>query len=106
MNQAVRSQEILRRLAIIGEGLAGDQAGPGLGLPASGAAGSQDRGADAGGSAGRDRGTGAVLGVAAALGYDVDAALTDPMIFDGFRGGLGRFSFHNLSRRSSSGPGG
>jgi len=32
MNQAVRSQEILRRLAIFDEGLVEDQAGLGLGL--------------------------------------------------------------------------
>ena len=35
MNQTVRFQEILRRLAIIDEGFAEDQAGLGLGLPAS-----------------------------------------------------------------------
>ena len=35
MGQTVRSQEILRRLAIIDEGFAEDQAGLGLGLPAS-----------------------------------------------------------------------
>ena len=35
MGQTVRSQEILRRLAVIDEGFAEDQAGLGLGLPAS-----------------------------------------------------------------------
>ena len=33
MGQTLRFQEILRRLAIVDEGLAGDQAGLGLGLP-------------------------------------------------------------------------
>jgi alkylhydroperoxidase/carboxymuconolactone decarboxylase family protein YurZ len=37
MGRAVRYQEILRRLAIVDEGLAGDRAGLGLGLPAAGA---------------------------------------------------------------------
>ena len=35
MNQTVRFQEILRRLAIIDEGFVEDQAGIGLGLPGS-----------------------------------------------------------------------
>ena len=35
MGQTLRFQEILRRLAIVDEGLAGDQAGLGLGLPNS-----------------------------------------------------------------------
>jgi len=55
MNQTVRFQEILRGLAIIDEGFVGDQAGLRLG-----------------------RVTAAVPHVAAALGYDVDAALLDP----------------------------
>jgi hypothetical protein len=36
MSQTVRFQEILRRLAIIDEGFVEDQAGLGLGMPASG----------------------------------------------------------------------
>jgi len=36
MSQAVRFQEILRRLAIVDEGFVGDQAGLALGLPAAG----------------------------------------------------------------------
>jgi alkylhydroperoxidase/carboxymuconolactone decarboxylase family protein YurZ len=115
MNQAVRFQEILRKLTIIDEGFVGDQAGLGLGLPASrldpktaalarvgalvaiGAPGvclewGTTRALAAGATAdeitgvllaiapvaGLGRVTGAVPGVAAALGYDVEAALLDP----------------------------
>ena len=116
MGQTVRSQEILRRLAVIDEGFAEDQAGLGLGLPASrcldpktaalvqvgalAAIGSPavclewstTRALAAGATedevtdvllaiapvAGLGRLTGAVPGVAAALGYDVEAALVDP----------------------------
>jgi alkylhydroperoxidase/carboxymuconolactone decarboxylase family protein YurZ len=116
MNQTVRFQEILRRLAIIDEGFVEDQAGIGLGLPASGlldpktAALVQVAALVAIGAppfclewgttralaqgatedeitsvllaiapvAGLGRVTGAVPGVAAALGYDVEAALLDP----------------------------
>ena len=116
MGQIVRYQEILRRLAIIDEGFAEDQAGLGLGLPASRfldpktaalvrvgalvAIGSPGvclewvttRALAAGASeeevtdvllaiapvAGLGRVTGAVPDVAAALGYDVEAALVDP----------------------------
>jgi hypothetical protein len=53
MGQAARFQEILCRLAIIDEGFVEDHAGLG-------------------------RVTGAVSDVAAALGYDVEAALMDP----------------------------
>ena len=115
MGQAVRFQEILRRLAIIDEGFAEDQAGLGLGLAGSRvldaktaalvrvgalvAIGSPGvclewvttRALAAGASeeevtdvllaiapvAGLGRVTGAVPDVAAALGYDVDAALLD-----------------------------
>jgi aldose 1-epimerase len=35
-----------------------------------------------------------------------DASAVVLLIFDGVRGGLGRFSLHNHSRRSSKGPGG
>ena len=116
MGQTVRSQEILRRLAVIDEGFAEDQAGLGLGLPASrlldpktaalvrvgalvaiGSPGvclewGTTRALAAGATedeitgvllaiapvAGLGRVTGAVPGVAAALGYDVEAALVDP----------------------------
>jgi len=116
MGQIVRFQEILRRLAIIDEGFVEDQAGLGLGLPASrlldpktaalvrvgalvaiGSPGvclewSTTRALAQGATedeitdvllaiapvAGLGRVTGAVPGVAAALGYDVDAALMDP----------------------------
>jgi len=116
MGPAVRYQEILRRLAIVDEGCAGDQAGLGLGLPADGvldaktaalarvgalaAIGSPEvclewsasRALAAGATddeitgvllaiapvIGLGRVTGAVPGVAAALGYDIEAALDDP----------------------------
>ena len=117
MNQTVRFQEILRRLAIIDEGFVEDRAGLGLGLPAgpgcwrprprrwcrwgrwwrSGHRGSAWSGAPrralaAGATedeitgvllaiapvAGLGRVTGAVPDVAAALGYDVEAALLSP----------------------------
>jgi alkylhydroperoxidase/carboxymuconolactone decarboxylase family protein YurZ len=116
MGQTVRFQEILRRLAIIDEGFVDDQAGLGLGLPASklldpktaalvrvgalmaiGSPGvclewSITQALAAGASedevtgvllaiapvAGLGRVTGAVPSVAAALGYDVEAALMDP----------------------------
>ena len=116
MNHTVRFQEILRRLAIIDEGIVEDQAGIGLGLPASRlldpktAALVQVAALVAIGSppvclewsttralaqgatedeitdvllaiapvAGLGRVTGAVPGVAAGLGYDVEAALLDP----------------------------
>jgi len=115
MNHTVRFQEILRRLAIIDEGVVEDRAGIGLGLPASRldpktaalvrvgalvAIGSPPvclewsttRALAQGATedeitdvllaiapvAGLGRVTGAVPGVAAALGYDVEAALLDP----------------------------
>jgi alkylhydroperoxidase/carboxymuconolactone decarboxylase family protein YurZ len=116
MDQTVRFQEILRRLAIIDESLVEDQAGLGLDMPGSGlldpktaalvrvgalvAIGSPGvclewgttRALAAGATedeitgvllaiapvAGLGRVTGAVPGVAAALGYDVEAALVDP----------------------------
>ena len=116
MDQTVRFQEILRRLAIIDESLVEDQAGLGLGLPGSGlldpktaalvrvgalaaigAPGAclewSTTAALAAGAtedeitgvllaiapvAGLGRVAGAVPHVAAALGYDVDAALMDP----------------------------
>jgi 4-carboxymuconolactone decarboxylase len=116
MRQTVRFQEILRRLAIIDEVFVEDQAGLGLGLPASrildpktaalvrvgalvaiGSPGAclewSTTGALAQGAteeeitdvllaiapvAGLGRVTGAVPDIAAALGYDVDAALLDP----------------------------
>jgi|SRR5215469_13351052 len=116
MNQTVRFQEILRRLAIIDEGFVEDQAGLGLAMPVSrlldpktaalvrvgalvaiGSPGvclewSTTRALAAGASedeitevllaiapvAGLGRVTGAVTDVAAALGYDVEAALVDP----------------------------
>ena len=116
MGQTVRFQEILRRLAILDEGFVEDQAGLGLGLPASrcldpktaalvqvgalAAIGSPavclewstTRALAAGATegevtdvllaiasvAGLGRVTGAVPGVAAALGYDVEAALLEP----------------------------
>ena len=116
MDQTVRFQEILRRLAIIDEGLLEDHAGLGLGLAASrlldpktaalvrvgalvaiGSPGvclewSTTRALAAGASedevtgvllaiapvAGLGRVTGAVPDVAAALGYDVEAALVEP----------------------------
>ena len=116
MGQTVRFQEILRRLAILDEGFVEDQAGLGLGLPASrcldpktaalvqvgalAAIGSPavclewstTRALAAGATedevtdvllaiapvAGLGRLTDAVPGVAAALGYDVEAALVDP----------------------------
>ena len=115
MNHTVRFQEILRRLAIIDDGVVEDRAGIGLGLPASRldpktaalvrvgalvAIGSPPvclewsttRALAQGATedeitdvllaiapvAGLGRVTGAVPGVAAALGYDVEAALLDP----------------------------
>ena len=116
MSQAVRFQEILRRLAIIDEGFVEDQAGLGLGLPASRlldpktaalvrvgalvAIGSPGvclkwgitRALAAGATedeitdvllaiapvAGLGRVTGAIPDLAAALGYNVEAALIDP----------------------------
>ena len=115
MNQTVRFQEIMRRLAIIDEGFVEDQTGLRLGLPgfpldpktaslarvgalaAIGAPGAclewSTTAALAAGAtedeitgvllaiapvAGLGRVTGAVPYVAAALGYDVDAALMDP----------------------------
>ena len=115
MNQRMRFQEILRTLAIIDEGFVEDQAGLGLGLPASrldpktaalarvgalvaigspgvclewsitralAAEASDDEVTDVllaiAPVAGLGRVTGAVPGVAAALGYDVEAALLDP----------------------------
>ena len=115
MNQTVRFQEILRRLAIIDEGFVEDQTGLRLGLPgfpldpktaslarvgalvAIGAPGvclewSTTAALAAGATddeitgvllaiapvAGLGRVTGAVPHVAAALSYDVDAALMDP----------------------------
>jgi alkylhydroperoxidase/carboxymuconolactone decarboxylase family protein YurZ len=116
MNQTVRFQEILRRLAIIDEGFVEDRAGLGLGLPrfrllapktaalvqvgalvAIGSPGvclewSTTRALAAGATedeitgvllaiapvAGLGRVTGAVPDVAAALGYDVEAALLSP----------------------------
>jgi alkylhydroperoxidase/carboxymuconolactone decarboxylase family protein YurZ len=115
MNQAVRFQEILRRLAIIDEGFVEDQTGLRLGLPefrldpktaaltrvgalaAIGAPGvclewSTTTALAAGATedeitgvllaiapvAGLGRVTAAVPDVAAALGYDVEAALVDP----------------------------
>ena len=116
MSQTVRFQEILRRLAIIDESVAEDQAGLGLGLPgcrvldpktaalvqvgALAAIGSPGvclewgttRALAAGATrdeitdvllaiapvAGLGRVIGAVTDVAAALGYDVEAALEDP----------------------------
>ena len=97
MNQTVRFQEILRRLAIIDEGFVEDQTGLRLGLagfrldPKTAAL--TRVGALAAGAtedeitgvllaiapvAGLGRVAGAVPHVAAALGYDVDAALMDP----------------------------
>ena len=116
MGQTVRFQEILRKLAIIDEGFVEDQAGLGLGMPASrlldpkiaalvqvgalvanGSPGvclewGTTRALAAGATedeitdvllaialvAGLGRVTGAVPAVAAALGYDVEAALMDP----------------------------
>ena len=97
MNQTVRFQEIMRRLAIIDEGFVEDQAGLRLGLPGfrlePKTAALARVGALAAGAtedeitgvllaiapvAGLGRVTGAVPHVAAALGYDVDAALMDP----------------------------
>jgi 4-carboxymuconolactone decarboxylase len=115
MNQTVRFQEIMRRLAIIDEGFVEDQTGLRLGLPgfpldpktaalarvgalaAIGAPGvclewSTTAALAAGATedeitgvllaiapvAGLGRVTGAVPDVAAALGYDVEAALLDP----------------------------
>ena len=115
MNQTVRFQEIMRRLAIIDEGFVEDQTGLRLGLPgfpldpktaslarvgalvAIGAPGvclewSTTAALAAGATedeitgvllaiapvAGLGRVTGAVPDVAAALGYDVEAALVDP----------------------------
>ena len=116
MSQAMRFQEILRRLAIVDEGFVGDRAGLMLGLPgvhvldpkaaalvrvgalvAIGSPGvclewGTTRALAAGATedeitgvllaiapvAGLGRVTGAVPGVAAALGYDVEAALVDP----------------------------
>jgi alkylhydroperoxidase/carboxymuconolactone decarboxylase family protein YurZ len=115
MNQTVRFQEILRKLAIIDEGFVEEQAGLGLGLPPSrldpktaalvrvgalvaiGSPGvclewSTTRALAAGATedeitgvllaiapvAGLGRVTGAIPDVAAALGYDVEAALMSP----------------------------
>jgi alkylhydroperoxidase/carboxymuconolactone decarboxylase family protein YurZ len=116
MSQIVRFHEILRRLAIIDESFVEDQAGLGIGLPASwvldpktaalvqvgalaaiGSPGvclewSTTRALAAGATqdeitdvllaiapvAGLGRVVGAVPDVAAALGYDVEAALEDP----------------------------
>ena len=116
MNQTVRFQEILCRLAIIDEAFVEDQAGLGLGLPASrvldpktaalvrvgalvaigspgvclewgttralAAGATEDEITDAllaiAPVAGLGRVTGALPGVAAALGYDVNAALLSP----------------------------
>jgi 4-carboxymuconolactone decarboxylase len=116
MVQIVRFQEILRKLAIIDEGFAEDQAGLGLGLPGSrcldpktaalvrvgalvaiGSPGAclewGTTAALAAGAtddevtgvllaiapvAGLGRVTGAVPGIAAALGYNVEAALLEP----------------------------
>jgi 4-carboxymuconolactone decarboxylase len=116
MAQIARFQEILRKLAIIDEGFAEDQAGLGLGLPASrcldsktaalvrvgalvaigsppvclewstawalaaGAANDEITGVllAIAPVAGLGRVTGAVPDIAAALGYDLDAALLDP----------------------------
>jgi alkylhydroperoxidase/carboxymuconolactone decarboxylase family protein YurZ len=115
MNQAVRFQEILRKLAIIDEGFVEDQAGLGLGLPASrldpktaalvrvgalvaigspgvclewGTTRALAQGANEdeitgvllaiAPLAGLSRVTAAVPDVAAALGYDVEAALLSP----------------------------
>jgi len=115
MNQTVRFQEILRKLAILDEGFVEDQTGLRLGLPgfpldpktaslarvgalvAIGAPGvclewSTTAALAAGANedeitgvllaiapvAGLGRITAAVPGVAAALGYDIDAALLDP----------------------------
>jgi alkylhydroperoxidase/carboxymuconolactone decarboxylase family protein YurZ len=116
MGQIVRFEEILRRLVIIDEAFVEDQAGLGLGLPASrlldpktaalvqvgalAAIGSPGvclewgttRALAAGATedeitdvllaiapvAGLGRVTGAVPGVAAALGYDLETALLDP----------------------------
>src|SRR5262249_32354516 len=116
MGQTVRFQEILRRLAIIDEGFVEDQAGLGLGLPASrlldpktaalvrvgalvaiGSPGvclawSTTRALAEGATedeitdvllaiapvAGLGRVAGAIPDLAAALGYDAEAALVDP----------------------------
>ena len=115
MNQTVRFQEILRKLAIIDEGFVEDQAGLGLGLPAArldpktaalvrvgalGAIGAPGVCLEWGTTwalaqgatddeitgvllaiapvAGLGRVTAAVPDVAAALGYDVEAALLSP----------------------------
>ena len=116
MGQTVRFQEILRRLAIIDEGFVEDQAGLGLGLPASqlldpktaalvrvgaltaiGAPGvclewSTTQALAVGASEDEitdvllaiapvsrlGRVTGAIPDLAAAFGYDVEAALVDP----------------------------
>ena len=63
MSQAVRFQEILRRLAIIDEGFVEGHAGLGLGLPASRLLDPKTRGAGAGGGAGGDRVTGCLSGM-------------------------------------------
>ena len=91
MNQPVRFQEILRKLAIIDEGFVEDQAGLGLGLPASrldpksaalaqGANDEEITGVLLGIApvAGLSRVTAAAPDVAAALSYDVEAALLNP----------------------------
>ena len=116
MGQIARFQEILRKLAIIDEGFAEDQAGLGLGLPGSrcldpktaalvrvgalvaigspgvclewsttaalAAGATEDEITDVllaiAPVAGLGRVTGAVPGIAAALGYDVEAALVYP----------------------------
>ena len=63
MNQTVRFQEILCMLPITDEGFVEGQAGLGLGLAPVPAAGSQDRGASAGGGTGGDRVAGRQHGV-------------------------------------------
>ena len=116
MGQTVRFQEILRRLAVIDEGLVQDQAGLGLGQAATwvmdpktaalvqmgalvaigsppvclewGTTRALAAGADedeitdvllaVASAAGLSRVVGAVTDVAAALGYDIEAALVDP----------------------------
>ena len=98
MSQTVRFHEILRRLATIDESVVEDQAGLGLGLPGSrvldpkttalvqvgalAAGATQDEITDVllaiAPVAGLGRVVGAVTDVAAALGYDVEAALEDP----------------------------
>src|SRR5215475_4655210 len=85
MGQTVRFQEILRRLAIIDEGFVEDHAGLGLGVAADRLLDPKIAALVRVGAlvaiapvAGLGRVTGAVPGVAAALGYDIEAALMDP----------------------------